>query len=148
MGLTDKSDFEKLSKKEQKNLPHTKDKFLKGPNDNNFGGRYRQSKFQVKKQGALANCDYEIAPNGGTKTPRTEANIEKFQTTIVEICTDPESSWYDDNSKYIVPLTNDEERGTNSINVLIYIILIFGKTLLHKFNIFQLNKETDNFMTL
>lgn len=117
LGLADEPEFEKLSKKEQRNAPHLNDKVFKGPNDEKFYVRYGQSKFKVKKHGALADCYHDLGSNDGTKTPRTEENIEKFQQTIVDICTDPKSSWYDNNSKYIVPLANNEERIFNSINV-------------------------------
>lgn len=48
MGLADEPEFEKLSKKEQRNAPHLNDKIFKGPKDEKFYVRYGQSKFKVK----------------------------------------------------------------------------------------------------
>jgi hypothetical protein len=67
-----------LTKEQIRNLPHPSDVFIK------IEGiiRYGQAKFKVRDHGELYGLPYTLTNNGGTKTLRTEDNINDFMQGI------------------------------------------------------------------
>ena len=80
-----------MTKAEIRNLPHPKDRIMNVEGRHQLTTYYVQAKFKVKDHGAIHGLPYTLTNKGGTKTLRTEENMDVFMDSIENLVYDPDT---------------------------------------------------------
>ena len=85
-----------LKTEASRNRPTGKDRYILVESRPELIIRRGQAQYKTKNHGAVAGLDFKIKNNGGTSTPRTEANIDGFVDAVEKIVENPNSIWFEE----------------------------------------------------
>lgn len=87
-------EFSSLTKAERRALPHKNDMTIIAEGYPELHVGFYQSKYKVGKHGAIHGLPYEIKPNGGTKTEKTDENTLAMMESIVQMPNRRKVKWF------------------------------------------------------